>query len=232
MVEMTAVFAPAEPNFLDFRDDGLPIGMAEWRVVDHDVVGADTLRFEIGLEDLVGGARVDIVGPGEHPALDTFLLCEIIHRGYRLLIGRGAGVEDILRALLAFILNWIEQQAVEFLEDREHRFARHRCPASEGRRDLVLGNELACFLGEERPVGRRIDHDGFQLLAEQSALGILLGDQHEHHVLERGLRDRHRPGQRMKHTDLDRLAFGQSGPNLGKRQCRERQARHFEESSS
>src|SRR5882757_4869035 len=46
-------------ELLDVGDDGLPIGMTERRVVDHDVFLRHALRLQIGLEDLVGGARID-----------------------------------------------------------------------------------------------------------------------------------------------------------------------------
>ncbi len=59
-------------ELLDVGDDRLPVGMAERRVVDHDVFGRDALRLEVGLEDLVGGARIDVVGAGQNPALDAF----------------------------------------------------------------------------------------------------------------------------------------------------------------
>ena len=60
-------------ELLDVGDDGLPVGMAERRVVDHDVLGFDALRLQISFEDLVGRARIDVVGAGEHPALDLRL---------------------------------------------------------------------------------------------------------------------------------------------------------------
>ena len=44
MVETTAVFLPAEPNFLISATIDLPVGMAERRVVDHDVFVRDALR--------------------------------------------------------------------------------------------------------------------------------------------------------------------------------------------
>src|SRR5438270_13972343 len=49
-------------ELLDRRDLGLPIGIAEGSVVDLDVFGRDTLRFQVGLEDLVGRALVIVVG--------------------------------------------------------------------------------------------------------------------------------------------------------------------------
>jgi hypothetical protein len=120
MVETTAVFLPAEPNFL-------PVGMAEGRVVDHDVFGGNTLGLEIGLEDLVGGARIDIISARQHPALHRAAIFahQIVDSRNRLLVGRGTGIEDILRAFLTLILDRIKEQAIQLLEDRQHRFARH-----------------------------------------------------------------------------------------------------------
>ena len=69
MVETTAVFLPARAELLDVGDDGLPVGMTERRVVDHDVLVGDALGLQVGLEDLVGRARIDVVGAGKHPAL-------------------------------------------------------------------------------------------------------------------------------------------------------------------
>ena len=161
-------------ELLDVGDDRLPVGMAERRVVDHDVLGLHALGLEIGLEDLVGGARIDVVGAGEHPALDLLLLHQVVDGGDRLLVRRGAGVEDVALALLALVLDGIEEDRVELLEDRQDGLARHRCPAAEGRDDLVLGDEFARLFGEERPIGGRVDDDGLELLAEQPALLVLL----------------------------------------------------------
>ena len=192
-------------ELLDVGHDGLPIGMAEWRVVDHDVLGLHALRLQISLEDFVGRARIDIIGAGQHPALHLLFLGEVIDRGDRLLVGRGARVEDVALALLTLVLDGVEQDAVELLEDREHGFARHGGPAAEDRHDLVLADQLAGFLRKERPVRRRIDDDGFELLAEDAAFLVLLFDQHEHGVLQRRLADRHGSRERMQHADLDRL---------------------------
>ena len=190
-------------ELLDVRDDGLPVGMAERRVVDHDVLVLHPLQLEVGLEDLVGRARVDVVGADQHPALHLLFLHQVVDGRDRLLVRRGAGVEHVALALLTFVLHRVEQEAVEFLEHRQHRLARHRGPAAEHHRDLVLGDELARLLGEHRPVRGRVDHHRLQLLAEHAALLVLLVDQHQHHVLERGLADRHGARQRMQNADLD-----------------------------
>ena len=191
----------AEP--LDRRDARLPVGVAERRVVDRDVLGLDALRLQVGLEDLVGRARIDVVGAFEHPALHADVLHQVVDRGNRLLVRRGAGVDHVLRRLFAFVLDRVEQQAVVLLEDRQHRLARHRGPAAEHHRDLVLLEQLARLLGEQRPVRGRIDDHRFELPAEQAALLVLLVDHHQDRVLQRGLADGHRAGQRVQHADLD-----------------------------
>ena len=165
--------------------------------------GSDALGLKIGLENLVGGARIHIVRAREHPALHADVLHQVVHRRDRLLVRRSAGVEDVLRRLFTFVLHRVEQQAVVLLEHRQHRLARHAGPAAEHHVDLVLHQQLLGLLGEQRPVGRRIDDHGFELLAEQPALLVLLVDEHEDGVLERGLGDRHRSGQRVQHADLD-----------------------------
>jgi hypothetical protein len=68
MVDTTAVFLPAEPNFL-ILETMVCQSEAERRVVDHDVLVLHPLELEVGFEDLVGGARIDVVGAGQHPAL-------------------------------------------------------------------------------------------------------------------------------------------------------------------
>ena len=125
MVEVTAVFLPAAAKLLIAATPGLPVGVPERSVIDPDILGRHTLRFEKGLEDFVGGPRIDVIGALQHPAPDL-LAHQIFDRRDRLLIWRGGGVENVLRALLALILYRIVKQAVELLEYRQHRFARHR----------------------------------------------------------------------------------------------------------
>ena len=56
-------------ELLDVGDDGLPVGVPERRVVDHDVFLLHALGEKEGFQDLVGRARIDVVGAGQHPAL-------------------------------------------------------------------------------------------------------------------------------------------------------------------
>ena len=202
-------------ELLDIGDDGLPVGMTEGGVVDQDVFLRHPFALEVGLQDLVGGAGIDIVGPGQYPALHP-LIHEVVHRRDGLLVGRGAGVEDVLGRFLTLVLHGVEEQAVQFLEDRQHRLAGHRGPAAEDGGHLVLGQQLPRLLGEQGPVGRRVHHHGLELLAQQPTLFVLLRDQHQHGVLQRGLADGHGAGQGMQDTHLDGIG--------GLRHCRQAQA--------
>ena len=192
-------------ELLDVGHDGLPVRVTERRVVDHDVFLRDALRLQIRLEDLVGGARIDVVGAGQHPALHLFFLGEIVDRGDRLLVRRRTGVEHVALALFAFVLHRIEQDRVQFLEHRQHGLARHRGPATEYDGDLVLGDQLAGLFRKQRPVRRGIDHHGLKLLAENAALLVLLVDQKQNRILQRGFADGHGARERVKDADLDGL---------------------------
>ena len=205
-------------ELLDVGHDGLPVGMTERRVVDHDVFLLDALRLQVGFEDLVGGARIDVVGAGQHPALHLLVLHQIVDGGDRLLVRRGAGVEHVALALLALVLHRIEQDRVQLLEHRQHGLARHRGPAAEHDRDLVLGDQLAGLFGEQRPVRRGIDDDGLELLAEHAALLVLLVDQEEDGILQRGFADGHGAGERMQDADLDGVVCGLGAGERGQAQ--------------
>ena len=135
MVETTAVRLPGG-ELLDVGDDGLVVAVTERRVLLHDVLVGDALRREEVAQDLVGGARVDVVGAEQHPALGAAALLahQVLDRRDRLLVRRRARVEDVVRRLLALVLHRVEEQAVQLLEHRQHRLARHRGPAAERRR--------------------------------------------------------------------------------------------------
>ena len=97
---------------------------------------------QVLFEDLVGRARIDIVGPGQHPALHAFFRHQVIDRGNGLLVRRRARIEDVLRALLAFILDRIEEQPVQLLEHRQHglpRYRGYRYPLGVGRWEFPQG---------------------------------------------------------------------------------------------
>jgi len=186
------------------------VGMTEGGVIDHDVLFGNPVLLEIGLEDLVRRARIDVVGAGDE------LVFQVVHRRDGLLIRRRAGVEDVARGLLALVLHRIEQQPIQLLEHRQHGLARHRGPAAEHRGHLLLFQQLARLFGEQRPVRRRVHHHGFELLAEQTALLVLLLDQHQHGVLQRRLADGHGAGQGMQHADLDGVLAGRRRLFLGR----------------
>ncbi len=51
----------------------------------------------------------------------------------------------------------------------------------------------------------RVDHDGFDLLAEHAALGVDLFGGHQHDVAQRRFRNGHGARQRVQDPDLDRI---------------------------
>lgn len=179
--------------------------MTERGVVLHDVFIGDPLAVQIGTQDFVGGTRIDIVRPQKN---DTFCRTaifahQVINSRNGLLVRRGTGIEHIARAFLAFILNRIEQHAVEFFKYRQNRFARNRGPATENNRNLIFFDQFTCLFGEKRPVRCRVNDHSFDLFAKQTAILVQIIHQHQDGVLERGFRNRHRTRKRVQHTDLD-----------------------------
>ena len=102
-------FLALAAEFLDAGNDGLPVGVTERGVVDHDVLVSHAFAFQVGFEDLVGGARINVIGARQHEAFGAQLVDQIVHRRNGLLIRCRAGVEHVLGGLLAFVLNRIEQ---------------------------------------------------------------------------------------------------------------------------
>ena len=112
-------------ELLHVSHDGLVIGVTKGCVFLVDIGVFHALALEVGAQNLVGGAGVDIVGTEQHPALGATAVGthQIVHRRNSLLIGRGTGIEHVLGKLFAFILHRVEQQAVEFFHHRQHRLA-------------------------------------------------------------------------------------------------------------
>src|SRR5688572_3760680 len=194
-------------ELLDVGDDRLIVGVAEGGVDLIDVLVRDPLGLEERAQDLVRGAWIDVVGAEQHEALGAAAVLghQVLDRRDRLLVGRGARVEHVLRDLLAFVLYGVEEKPVQLLEHRQHGLARHRGPAAEDDSHLILRDELARLLGEERPVGGRVDHHRLDLHAHDASLGVDLLDRHERDIFKDRFADRHRSGERVEDADLDRL---------------------------
>ena len=189
-------------ELLDVGHDRLIIRMAERGVDLLDVLVGNALGMQERAQNLIGGTRINIVGAEQEVAFGTtaVLAHEVLDRGDGLLVGRRAGVEHVLRKLLAFVLHRIEQQAVEFFVYRQHRLTRHRRPATEGGRHLVLADELARLFRKQRPVRRRIDHHRLEFLAQEAALGVDFFYRHERHIFQRGFADGHGAGEGVEYA--------------------------------
>ncbi|CAM3640607.1 uncharacterized protein BN745_01606 [Klebsiella variicola CAG:634] len=73
-----------------------------------------------GAKDLVGGARIDVVGSQQEEAFGAaaVLAQQVFHRRDGLLVRRRAGIEDVGGHLFPFVLYRVEQQAVQLLKHR------------------------------------------------------------------------------------------------------------------
>ena len=180
-------------KLLDVSHDGLVVRMAKRGVLFVDVAVFYALGVQVGAQDFVGGARVHVVSAQQHPALGTAasLAHQIINRWNGLLVGRSAGVEHVFAQLFTLVLHRVEQQAIHFLDHGQHRLARHRCPAAKDHGDFVLAEQLLGFFCKQRPVGGRVNDDGFELLAQHTALGVDFVNRHQHRVFQDCFRDGH-----------------------------------------
>ncbi len=148
-------------------------------------------------KNLVGGARVDIVGADQ---IEAFLAAairahEIIHCRRRLLVNRGPGVDDILGAFLTLILDRVEQEAIILLEHRKNRFTAYRRPATKNRCYLILLKQLLGFFREEIPVRSGVFNDSLYRSAEDTTGFVNFIDGHQHDLFDRCLADRHGAAQ-------------------------------------
>src|SRR3546814_6666411 len=83
--------------------------------------------------------------PPRSTRTDTLLPDTTLFRSC-LLVRRGAGVEHVVRAFLALILDGVEQQAVQLFENRQHRLARDRSPAAKHHRSEEHTSELQSLM--------------------------------------------------------------------------------------
>ena len=102
----------------DVSHDLRPVGMSEGRVVDEDVFRRNALLLQVGLQNVVRGPWVDIVSAQKCELFDTKLFEEVVSCRDRLLVGSCTGVKDVLGRFFAFVLNWVEEKAVQFFDHR------------------------------------------------------------------------------------------------------------------
>ena len=132
-------------NFLIVGDDGLVVAVAERRVLLHDVLVGDALA-SAGTR---AGSCWSCAGRRSRcrAARSAWRRRRPCSSGTR---PRGSPAGWAPRRcrtrscdeLLALVLHRVEEQAVQLLEHRQHRLARHRGPAAEDDRDLVLRDQL------------------------------------------------------------------------------------------
>ncbi len=197
-------------------------------MAEREVFLADDLALQDVLDvfarDLVRRARPDVVGADEVEGLGVLLLRDPVDARQNLLGGFLAGVDHVLGLLETFIEGRIVEHAVVLLDDRQHRLAGSRGPASHDRRHLVVDEELLRLFGEGRPVAGAVFLDELDLAAEHAAQGVDLLDGQLLGLDRSGFGDRHRACRRVKDADRDfRVGHRQSSgvDGGGRRSCTE-----------
>jgi len=143
-------------EFLDVGDDRLVIAMTERCVLFHDVGFGDTFGFQERAQNFVRRAWVHIVGAKQHPALGRAAVFahQVFNRRNGLLVRRSTRVENVFRELFAFVLHWVEEEAIEFFgksNDKTcHRIAAKLRPLADvGLGYVRLGQSSSTLSGGE-----------------------------------------------------------------------------------
>ena len=195
----------ASGELFNLANDGLVVLMVEGGVLLHNVFRRHTLGQEHSPEDLVGCPGIDVICTEEVEFLvfTPLFAHQVFNSRDSLLVGGSPGVEDISRTFFTLILHRVEEQPVVPLKDGQHRLAAYRSPAAENHRYLLLEQEVLRLLGEEVPVGGRIDDNGLDGPAQHPSLGVDLFDGHKDHIFDGDLADSHGPAEGVKDPYFD-----------------------------
>src|SRR5262245_50574936 len=96
-----------------------------------------------------------------------------------------------MRAFFTLVLHGVEQEAVQFLENRKHGLAGGGGPAAEYNRDLFLREQVPGLCRKEAPIRRGINNFRLQFSSEKASFLVLVGYHHENSVLKYRLADCH-----------------------------------------
>ena len=201
----------------DGREDEVGLGLTdlvehgcEFRAAEGHVVLADdfaTGAFEPDLGVLVGLLGPDVVGADK---ID--LLAKVLdHEGnevLRVLVGKRAGVDDVLRALAAFIAGRVVEQVVAGHDDRGHGAAAGRRIAAKGGDHAVAQDQLADLFRVDLDVRLGVDDDWLDLHAGYAAIGVDFVDGVLDDLGGVVLDHCQRAGLREEDADLDGPALG------------------------
>ena len=70
--------------------------------------------------------------------------------------------------LFTFVLHWVEEEGVVFLDYGQYGFTADGGPAAEDGRNFVFEDQILGFFSKEGPIGSRVDDHWFDLMAENS----------------------------------------------------------------
>ena len=89
-----------------------PVRMAKWCVIDKNVFGSNAFVFQVLLQNLVCRTWINVIRPQKRKLLYTEFFEVIVNGRNGLLIGRGAGVKDVLRGFFSLVLDRVKHQPI------------------------------------------------------------------------------------------------------------------------
>ncbi len=197
-------------KLFDLGNDGLVVLVVERSVFLDDVFVGYTFALQESLENFIGRTWENIVRT-QKVELFRFQFVHHVLGSWNQLLIRGSGrVEDVQGLLFTFVLHWVEEEGVVFLDYGQYGFTADGGPAAEDGRNFVFEDQILGFFSKEGPIGSRVDDHWFDLMAENSTFLVNLVDGHAYDVFERGFGDRHCATEGVEDTDLDGLLCLQS----------------------
>ena len=188
-------------------DDRGELGMAERHVFLVDDFGAVFLEQLAAV--IVLFLRVDVVRP-DHRELLAEVLDQPRNEFILLLVRHRAGIDDVLRALAAFIQGRVPVKIVLLLHDGQHRLAAGGGVGAEHADAFVASDQLARLFGEGRGIGSRVFDHRHDLHAVDAARRVDFLNRQDGRLVQQFLDDRGSTCQRKQDTDLD-LAVRRAG---------------------
>ena len=198
----------------DRADDHVRLGGTDARNGIVDVLTAEEHVFlahdlatqgrNLVTDDLVHTVRPDVIRTHQEHAA-TEVVQAPFQCGKDLLIGCGAGVDDVRRDLEPFVGHRIDQQVPGLLDHGLHMLAAGGSPAPDDGADILRVDQPFRLAGKGRPVGGPVRDHGFQRSPKEATGRIDLLYREQLGIDQRLFADGHRTGQRVQDTQADRL---------------------------
>ncbi len=144
-------------------------GVFQWQVV-FTQLAATPLVKQVAHQP-VGFVGIDVLR-ADHQHATAEVIEHVAAQWHRVVVRRGAGVDDVARILEALVVHRIEQQSVVTFDDRQYGLACRRGVATEEKPQVLFANQRFDMHGKQRRRGIRIAGDQFQRTAIHAPGGI------------------------------------------------------------